>query len=226
MNKFVQLLLLMALSLVFISCASGQNNLNVEDVKQKAIAGDKEAQYTLGVLYERQKNFQEALDWYMKSAIQNYAVAQNELGNIYLEGRVGVDKDLNKSFEWYKKASDNGYFDAINNLGYMYDTGRGVEKDHFKASQLYEIAASKGSIRAMFNLGMLYRNGEGVEKDMIQAYKWFDLARYYTGTSKDMNLKWTIRKYYDELNSTMSPSDINKAKELGTQWTKNISSKN
>ena len=226
MNKFIKIVLLILLSLFLISCASGQNNLNVEDTKQKAVLGDKEAQYTLGVLYESQKNFSEALTWYIKSAEQNYALAQNELGNVYLDGRVGVEKDLSKSFAWYQKAADNGYFDAINNLGYMYDTGKGTEKNQLKASQLYELAASKGSIRAMYNLGLSYKNGDGVEKNMIQAYKWLDLARYYTGTSKDMNLKWTIRKELDKLTSIMSPSEINEAKELGTQWTKNISSKN
>lgn len=224
MNKFVQLLLLMALSLVFISCASGQNNLNVEDVKQKAIAGDKEAQYTLGVLYERQKNFQEALDWYMKSAMQNYDVAQTEVGNFYAEGRTGIDKDFNKAFEWYQKAAENGYFDAINNLAGMYNQGRGTEKDQLKAAQLYELAASKGSIRAMYNLGVVYKNGEGVEKNMIQAYKWFDLGRYYTTFSKDMTLKWSIRKKLDDLKSIMSPSEIKEAEALATQWVKAISS--
>ena len=224
MNKFLKWLLLIMVSFVLMACASGQNNLTIDDVKQKAELGDKEAQYTLGVLYERQKNFSEALEWYMKSAMQNYAVAQNEVGNLYTEGRAGIDKDFNKAFEWYTKASDNGYFDAINNLAGMYNQGRGTEKDQPKAAQLYELAASKGSIRAMYNLGVVYGNGEGVEKNMVQSYKWFELGRYYTTFSKDMNLKWSIRKKVDDLKATMPPAEIKEAEALASQWTKAISS--
>jgi hypothetical protein len=74
----------------------------------------------------------------------------------------------------------------------------------------------------MYNLGIMYKQGQGVKKDMIQAYKWFDLARYYTLTSKNMTLKWSIRKQWDELESTMSNSDKEIARALATKWQKEL----
>lgn len=57
---------------------------------------------------------------------------------------------------------------------------------------------------------------------MIQAYKWLDLARFYTLTSKNMTLKWSIRKQWDKLESTMSHSDKEIARLLATKWQKEL----
>lgn len=224
MQKSIKILLSAILLTVLTSCASHPTapSLDMGSVQQKAESGDKHAQYQLALLHRSYGHFPEALEWLQKAAAQDYPLAQNELGNIYLEGRVGEKKDSNQAFAWYQKAAQGGYFDAINNLGYLYDLGKGTDQDHAKAAQLYELAASKGSIRAMYNLGLLYQQGQGVEKDMVQAYKWFDLARYYTGRSRDMSLKWAIRKQWDELEATMSSSEKKEARELATQWQKSI----
>ncbi len=220
--KTAQIILIIWLIILLQGCVTSSNSLNIEQLQEKALLDDAQAQYKLAIYYENKKNFQESLMWYERSASKEYAPAQNELGNIYLEGRIGVEKDLYKAFEWYQKASEGNYFDATNNLGYMYDLGLGTKQNYLKAAELYGIAASQGSIRAMYNLGIMYKQGQGVEKDMIQAYKWLDLARYYTLTSKDMTLKWSIRKQWDELESTMSNSDKEVAKSLATKWQKEL----
>ncbi|MGD9554065.1 MAG: tetratricopeptide repeat protein [Arcobacteraceae bacterium] len=220
--KIVQIILMIWIIILAQGCVTSSNYLTIEQLQEKALLDDAQAQYKLAIYYEYNKNFQEALMWYEKSASKEYTPAQNELGNIYLEGRLGIEKDLDKAFEWYQKASDNGYFDAINNLGYMYDLGLGTKQDYLKAAKLYELAASQGSIRAMYNLGIMYKQGQGVKKDMIQAYKWLDLARFYTLTSKNMTLKWSIRKQWDKLESTMSHSDKEIARSLATKWQKEL----
>jgi len=220
--KTAQIILTIWITILLQGCVTSSNYLTIEQLQEKALLDDAQAQYKLARYYEHKKNFQESLMWYEKSASKEYASAQNELGNIYKESRLGIKKDLDKAFKWYKKASDNGYFDAINNLGYMYDLGLGTKQDYLKAAELYELAASQGSIRAMYNLGIMYKQGQGVEKDMIQAYKWFDLARYYTLTSKNITLKWSIRKQWDELETTMSNHDKKIAKSLATKWQKEL----
>lgn len=145
----------------------------------------------------------------------------NELGNIYKESRLGLEQDYHKAVDYYKQASDEGYFDAINNLAYMNDLGLGIEQNRIQAVELYKLAASKGSIRAMYNLGISYTEGlDGIEKDLVQAYMWLDLGRYYTLTSKDMNLKWSIRGRFDKLEGILSPIEKKEAKKLGSDWIK------
>ncbi len=216
MKKLQNSLILIFLSFYFIACASTQN---INLIKEKAKLGDKESQYRLGIYYRNNNNLSKAFELYKQSANQNYPVAQNELGNCYLEGK-GVEKDYEKAFYWYEKASKSNYFDAINNLGYMYDLGLGIKEDDKKAIQLYEDAASKGSIRAMHNVGFLYKNGQGTPKNNIQAYKWFELARYYTGTSKNISLKWSTRKQLDNLKTIMSQKEIDEAINLASEWYK------
>jgi len=218
MKKLQNSLILIFLSFYFIGCTSTQN---INLIKEKAELGDKESQYKLGIYYRNNNNFSKAFELYKQSASQNYPVAQNELGNCYLEGK-GVKKDYEKALYWYTISSKNNYFDAINNLGYMYDLGLGVKEDNKKAIQFYEDAASKGSIRAMYNVSFLYKNGQGTSKNNIQAYKWLDLARYYTGTSKNMTLKWSIRKQLDNLKTIMSQKEIDEAINLANEWYKGI----
>jgi len=219
MKKLQNSLMLIFLSFYFIACASTQD---INLIKEKAELGNKESQYKLGRYYQyNKKDLTKAFELYKQSAKQNYSVAQNELGNFYLEGK-GITKDYEKAFYWYEKASKSYYFDAINNLGYMYDLGLGRKEDNEKALQLYEDAASKGSIRAMYNVGFLYKNGQGTSKNIIQAYKWFELARYYTSTSKNMTLKWSIRKQLDTLKTIMTKQEIDEVEELANQWNKSI----
>lgn len=218
--KIIKVILIILIIILFQGCMNNSNYLNLEQLQEKAIQDDEQAQYKLAIYYENKKNFSEALIWYEKSASKEYSLAQNELGNIYLQGNLGLNKDFDKAFVYYEKASNNGYYDAINNLGYMYDLGLGIKQNRVKAIELYELAALKGSIRAMYNLGISYKEGQGVEKNIILSYKWLDLARYYTTNSKDMNLKWSIRKKFDELDSTMNSSQKEEAKALAEKWYK------
>ncbi|WP_323588449.1 tetratricopeptide repeat protein [Aliarcobacter butzleri] len=219
--KITQIILIILLTFTIHGCLNSKNSFNFDETQQKALQEDVQSQYNLGIYYEINKNFSEAMKWYEKSASNGFAPAINELGNIYLEGRLGVKQDLDKAFEYYQKSSDKGYLDATNNLAIMYDLGLGIKQDRIKAVELYKIA-SKGSIRALYNLGLSYKNGTGIEKDLVEAYKYFDIARYYTLTSKDMNLKWKIRKEYDELKIILTPIQKQEAEKLGNEWIESL----
>lgn len=219
MKKLQNSLMLILLSLYFTACASTQS---INLIKEKAELGDKESQYLLGIYYKENKSFSKAFELFTQSANQNYPVAQNELGNCYLEGK-GVDKNNEKALYWYRKAAEHKYFDAINNLGYMYDLGLGIKENNNKAIEFYEDAASKGSIRAMSNVAHMYKNGEGTPKNIVEAYKWFELARYYTGRSKNISLKWSVRKELDNLKTIMSQKEIDEAINLAKLWSLQVS---
>jgi TPR repeat protein len=144
--------------------------------KPLAEAGDADAQYNLGYLYEKgrgvPKDFAEAMKWYGKAAKQGDARALGNIGYLYEKG-LGVAKDYAEAFKWYQKAAKLGLAVAQNNLGVYYRKGLGVTKDINKALSLFRAAAEKGSVLAQMNLGTMYTKGEGVVKDFTEAPKWY-----------------------------------------------------
>ena len=138
---------------------------NVENITKSAKKGDKEAQFSLGLMYAERKGTpqddKQAVHWYTKSAKQDDARAQNELGLMYNNGR-GVPQDYKQAVHWYTKSAEQGFAAAQYNLGLMYDNGRGVPQDYEKAIDWYTKSAEQGVARAQNNLGVMYDNGRGV----------------------------------------------------------------
>ena len=214
MLKFAAALLL-GCSVVF---ASG---FNLDELKAKAEAGDVKAMFAVAFCYDRGRGTpvdkSEAARWYLKSADGGLAAAQNAMGSMYQAGE-GVEKDFEKARQWYQKAADRGDAEATNSLAFLYDEGLGIPEDKAKAMQLYTSAAEMGFLRAMVNLAVMYSRGEGVPVNNIEAYKWLDLARFYTQSSDDQQLKWRSRGLLDQVSKKMSSSEIAAAKKLVTEW--------
>lgn len=76
-----------------------------------ANAGDMEAQYYVGEIYQRgldvAPKYSRAAEWFRKAAEQGYAKAQMNLAYLYEKG-LGVKKDPQQALLWYRKASGLG----------------------------------------------------------------------------------------------------------------------
>jgi TPR repeat protein len=78
-------------------------------LRQRAGAGDIEAQYQLALRYETgvwgvvQDNT-EALRWYRTAAERGYVPAMQSLAHIYEKGLIGVPPDLKEAKRWRKRA--------------------------------------------------------------------------------------------------------------------------
>jgi len=127
----------------------------------------------------------EAFEVFQTGAIHGNAIAMNNLGTFYGDGR-GVPQDYAKAREWYKKAADKGSSIAMYNLGEFFESGRGVPQDYAKARDWYEKAAAKGDWGAMLNLALLYQKGYGVAQDYAKAREWYEKAAD-KGSSSAMN---------------------------------------
>ena len=102
---------------VGISYVGGREGISQEysrkfaEYKQAASAGKADAQYSLAVAYEYgmgvSKNEAVALQWYQKSAQQNYVNAQSRLGLAYAKGQLGVKTNIHVSNDWFDKAAAN-----------------------------------------------------------------------------------------------------------------------
>ena len=112
----------------------------------KAEAGDAEAQFDVGNMYEKgngvAKDEAKAFEWYAKAAKQNHDKAAFEVGFAYLRG-AGVSKDYDKAMTWLSTAADYNNVRAYYFLGTMYEKGSGVPVDLEKALRWYT-RASKG----------------------------------------------------------------------------------
>lgn len=99
-------------------------------------------------------------------------VAQNEMGDCYLNALKGAPENDEEALKWYKLSADQGYAIAIDNIGDCYYYGYGVEEDEAKAKEYYAKAVpglrelgEKGNGEALHRLANDYQNGWGVEKD-------------------------------------------------------------
>jgi TPR repeat protein len=71
----------------------------------------------LAQIYMEKQDYEKAFKIYSKSALQNNALAQYNIGILYYNG-TGVEKDLQKAFEWVSKAAaqDSQYEEIKNNI--------------------------------------------------------------------------------------------------------------
>jgi uncharacterized protein len=110
--------------------------------------GDADAQFNLGLLYNKGKgvtqNYVEALKWYGLAADQAHPGAQLNLGVMYKNGK-GVPQDYAEAVKWYRLAADQGIAEAQYNMGIMYKNGQGVPKDYVQAHMWFNLAASQFS---------------------------------------------------------------------------------
>lgn len=148
-------------------------------LKKQADSGDVDAQYNLGVMYNKgegvPKDVAKAVEWWQKAAAQGQAAAQHLLGLMCAKGE-GVQKNSVKAVEWFQKAAAQGDADAQNNLARMYYLGEGIPKDVAKAAEWVQKAAEQGVAMAQARLGGMYEDGEGVPKDASKAVEWWQKA--------------------------------------------------
>lgn len=99
------------LSLFIFSSLYAQEQHSFWDTYTAALRGDKEAQFLVGVLYEKgsgvEHNDTKAAEWFEKSAQQGHMDAQFNLGLLYATGR-GVNEDDTLAKKWLSLASDQG----------------------------------------------------------------------------------------------------------------------
>ena len=85
--------------------------------------GDAQAQYNLGVMYDKGRgvpqDYKEAVKWYRLAAEQGVREAQYNLGNKYSKGQ-GVPQDYKEAVKWYRLSAEQGIAKAQYNLGFMY----------------------------------------------------------------------------------------------------------
>lgn len=147
------------------------DNQSIEEILSAAQGGNRDAQFQMGLSAYGDKKFNEAFEWYSKSAEQGHAMANNNLGLMYMKGQF-VDKDVNEAIQKYKRAVELGSPIAASNLGNFY-----YNKENFsKAYKWFVKAAEMGNSPSQVQMGVFYLKGYGVDKDYSLAKEWFEKA--------------------------------------------------
>ncbi len=131
----------------FTSYLTGQYNDAFNIWRDLAEAGDKEAQFGLGLLYEQGRgvlrDIPAAASWYTRAAEQGSMRAQTQIAGMYARGH-GVVEDWDQAIAWWLRAEAQGSMRAKFHLGQAYQYGSGVERDLDKAVQWYDESAVLG----------------------------------------------------------------------------------
>ena len=136
-------------------------------VRNEAIGENgKEAQYTLGQIYEQGKGVAkdnlQASSWYMRAADQAYWDAFIALSNLALKGDHVAQA-------WIKEKALEKNKEAQYALGQMFEQGKGVEQDVKKAAIYYIEALKQGKLQASDALMKLVAEGNIFVESMIRA---------------------------------------------------------
>ena len=99
------------------------------------------SQYALGTIYEKDKSYQKAFDWYKRSADLGYLESQFRYGLFNWKGKEkGVARDWNEAYFWMKKAASTGHTRSQYYMGVIY-----LEKGwHLKSYTWLHIAEING----------------------------------------------------------------------------------
>jgi predicted aspartyl protease len=128
-----------------------------------------------GLAAYKRSDFANALKLLRPLAEEGNAQAQNQVGDLYYDGK-GVAQDYKEAVRWYRMAADQGDSEGQKNLGVTYAEGHGVQLDYSEAVRWYRKAAEQGNASAQRALGSVYYRGTGVVPDYGEALKWFRKA--------------------------------------------------
>ena len=108
------------------------------------------------------------------------AVAQNNLGHLYLYGNqeYNVSVDLDKGIEYLNMAAEQDQVNAMTTIGWNYFLGdKGAEQDNEEAIYWNKRASELGFSVASYNMGFFYYSGlAGLEQDLLKAKKYWLLS--------------------------------------------------
>lgn len=132
----------------------------------------------VGLYYESQKQYNTAMDWYLKASDMGSTKGMNQVGWLHEHG-LGYKQDAMLALEWYLKAANLGDILCMNNYGLLlYDNALEIVKDQYASSlPEYQKAAEQGDPVAMYNIAHMYEEGlGGLPYNNSKAMEWYQKA--------------------------------------------------
>lgn len=152
---------------------------NLALLQREANAGNAEAQYQLGRMYDTgdklERDRQKAVAWFTAAANQGHAESQYRLAISYLYG-IAVTKNVATGESWLTKAAQQNHPVAKEMLP-IYMANRSANMSTSIALSWYLEKVANGDPEGQFGIGNMYENGWGINANITEAKKWLAAAR-------------------------------------------------
>ena len=138
--------------------------------KLAAVQDLKEAQYSLGILYDTgfglKKDENQAFLWYHAAANNQHPMAQFNVGNFYLERENGKG-NFESALRWFELASKNGVDEAAHNFSILSIVDKSSKLKKSDILNLYTKEPAK-QLNKLSRDSVPYRLNDGVETQKVQ----------------------------------------------------------
>lgn len=166
----------------------------IESLHQLAEQGNARAQYCLGVCYDNGigvgKDLKKAREYYLLSAKQGFAPAQNDYGlSCISEG----DFNTYEAEKWVRKSAEQDYAPAQFHLAYFYANNIGVKADINEFLYWIEKAAEQDYKKAKYMLAEFYMTAPEEHRDVqasVALYKELAAENFVPAISDLVTCYW------------------------------------
>jgi len=150
------------------------------ELKTDADNGNPVAQYEMGRRFQEGvgvlKDSSEAVDWWLKAAVQGFPPAEYDLGLAYGRGD-GVPEDKEMGSQWCRRAADAKLPVAEDFEGIAYALGKtSVTQNYSEAFRWFKLAADQNYPPSQYRLAICYRDGKGTETNVAESIAWLQCA--------------------------------------------------
>lgn len=139
-----------------------------------AQAGDKEAQYQVGLVFAEPRGVQrdliQAAEWFAKAAAQGHVPAMRSLGQFYKNYPLLWPGKQAEGLQLLLAASGKGDAEATTEVAL-------AAEDPANELRLHRLAVSQGSILSQYLLGMMLLEGRRTPKNHAEGLRLIELAR-------------------------------------------------
>jgi TPR repeat protein len=156
-----------------------QNKTSSAEVWMRRAASndDEHAQWMLGHMLYKNKNFKEAFEWFERASLNPQAM--HYLGILHEYG-LGTPRDYSKAVAAYEKGNELGNRDSTFHLGLIYANGRSetIPQDSVKAGLLFKQCADANHPACLFYLARMCLEGKIYSDDNTIRVD-YEMAQYY-----------------------------------------------
>ena len=146
---------------------------------ESARRGEALGQFNLAMMHLRRElpGASDAKAWQLlrQAAAQQFALAENALGEMIEQGRRGRP-DPKAACGWFEQAAEHGNGDGALAIATCHYLGRGRTQDMVQAHRWYLEAAKAGDVGAQYLVASMFETGLGIEADERLARYWYDVA--------------------------------------------------
>eukprot|EP01080_Neovahlkampfia_damariscottae_P002761 gene2761-4169_t len=129
-------------------------------------------------------NKEKSLEYLLRSVEMGNVFAEYEYGLILVEGKFGIEKNVEKGMKHLRNSSNAGYLCSTYKLANIYEYGiNGVIKPDLFMAYVHYKKAAVHSPRAMADCAFFNSNGMGTKLNIPLALEYYNKAYYYGYTT-------------------------------------------